>query len=434
MTKLTPLCLTAILALACALPAAAQKADAPKAQSRTSSLAAAEWDFLKAAGQDKEEDVLELALPQLEDWLARNPENPNAGEAQFLKAVLHHRLGDYKFALIDLLKYFQVYPQGASLEDAKKLFIEIVVTKADKKNRHIIEEAALPPAPASAATDVNVAYLLETFSASQAGEAYYEPLAAEFRAFFNRFPDFSRSDSLRLALADLHRKKGKYLAARLDCEKTIRLYPSSALLARAKMSLAGLLADNLKDYDKAIEAYRDIAASFPGADEAWAAYSRLPALAERQKKYELAVEVHEKIIELYPDRPETLNSYKAEARLLREDLKKFTEAVAVLNRLADKYKGESVKCIDALLLAAEIYRKDLKDAEGEVKMYDRIAAEYEADPQAPKALYAAGDVYSKAKDGEKAREYYQKILEKYPDNPLSKKAEGRVASIISGKF
>ena len=67
-------------------------------------------------------------------------------------------------------------------------------------------------------------------------------------------------------------------------------------------------------------------------------------------------------------------------------------------------------------------------------MYDRIAAEYEADPQAPKALYAAGDVYSKAKDGEKAREYYQKILEKYPDNPLSKKAEGRVAAIISGKF
>lgn len=431
MTKLTTICLTAGLGLACALPSAAQKADAPKAPSRPASLAAAEWDFLKTAGQDKEEDVLELALPQLEDWLVRNPENPNAGEAQFLKAVLHHKLGDHKFALIGLLKYFQVHPQGASLEDAKKLFTEIIVTKADKKLRPALEEAAALPEGRDAAA--NVSSLLEKLSA-QAGEAYYEPLTAEFRAFFNRYPDFPKSDSLRLALADLHRKKGKYLAARLDCEKTIRLYPSSALLAAAKMSLAGLLADNLKDYDKAIEAYRDIAAAFPGSEEAWTAYGRLPALAERQKKYELAVEIHEKIIELYPDRPEALNSYKAGARLLREDLKKFPEAVAVLNRLADKYKGESVKCIDALLLAAEIYRKDLKDAEGEVKMYDRIAAEYEADPQAPKALYAAGDVYSKAKDGEKAREYYQKILEKYPDNPLSKKAEGRVASIISGKF
>ncbi|MDP2865042.1 MAG: tetratricopeptide repeat protein [Elusimicrobiota bacterium] len=431
MTKLTPLCLTAILALACALPSAAQKVDAPRTQSKPAPLAAAEWDFLKAAGQDKDKDVLELALPQLEDWQARNPENPNAGEAQFLKAVLHYKLGDYKFALTDLLRYFQVYPQDASLEDAKKLFTEIVVTKADKKLRPALEEAAALPEARDAA--VNVSSMLEKFSA-QAGEAYYEPLTAEFRAFFNRYPDFSKSDSLRLALADLHQKKGKYLAARLDCEKTIQLYPSSALLARAKISLAGLLADNLKDYDKAIEAYRDIAASFPGADEAWSAYSRLPALAERQKKYELAVEIHEKIIELYPDKTEALNSYKAGARVLREDLKKFPEAVAVLNRLADKYKGESVKCVDALLLAAEIYRKDLKDAEGEVKMYDRIAAEYEADPQAPKALYAAGDVYGKAKDGEKAREYYQKILEKYPDNPLSKKAEGRVAAIISGKY
>jgi len=432
MTKLTPLCLTTILALACALPSAAA---APKTASvSASALADAEWDFLKTAAQDKDKDVLELALPQLEDWLARNPGHFKAEEAQFLKAGLHFKLGDYKFALVDLLKYFQAYPRGASLEDAKKLFIEIEVTKADKKTRPALDEAALPPAPASPAADVNVAYLLETFSASEAGEVYYEPLAAEFRAFFNRFPDYPGNDSLRLALADLHRKKGKYLAARLDCEKMIQLYPSSALLARAKMSLAGLLADNLKDYDKAIDAYRDIAASFPGADEAWAAYSRLPALAERQKKYELAVEIYEKIIELYPDKTEVLNSYKAEARLLREDLRKFPEAAAVLNRLADKYKGESVKCIDALLLAAEIYRKDLKDTEGEVKMYDRIAAEYEAAILAPKALYAAGDVYSKAKDSEKAREYYQKILEKYPDNPLSKKAEGRVASIISGKF
>ncbi len=431
MTKPTPLCLTAILALACALPSAAQKANAPKAPSKAASSAAAEWDFLKAAAQDKEEGVLELALPQLEDWLARNPENPNAGEAQFLKAVLHHKLGDYKFALIGLLKYFQVYPQGVSLEDARKLFTGIVAAKADKKHRPALEDAAVLPEARDAA--VNVSSLLEKLSA-QAGEAYYEPLTAEFRAFFNRFPDFAKSDLLRLALADLHRKKGKYLAARLDCEKMIQLYPSSALLARAKLSLAGLLADNLKEYDKAIEAYRDIAASFPGADEAWAAYSRLPALAERQSKYELAVEIYGKIIELYPDKPEALNSYKAEARVLRENLKKFPEAVAVLNRLADKYKGESVKCIDALLLAAEIYRKDLKDAEGEVKMYDRIAAEYEADPQAPRALSAAGEVYSKVKDGEKAREYYQKILDKYPDNPLAKKAEGRISSIISGKF
>ncbi|MDD5208865.1 MAG: tetratricopeptide repeat protein [Elusimicrobiales bacterium] len=434
MTKLKPLFLTAVLTFACGLPSAAQKAEAPKAAAPAArgpsvQLAEAEWNFLKAAGQDKNEDVLELALPQLEDWLARNPTNSNAPEAQLLKANLHQKLGDYKAAQVDLLRYFHAYPQGSTLEEAKKLFNEILGKKADKKTRPALEEAALIPETTEA--DENVSSMLEKFSA-QVGEVYYEPLTAEFRAFFNRFPNYSKNDSLLLSLADLHQKKSKSLAARLDYEKMIQLYPSSSLLPQAKRSLGGILADNLREYDKAIEVYQDIAASFPGSEEAWAAYGRLPALAEKQKKYDLAVEVYEKIIQLYPDRDEAYNSYKAEARVLREELKKFPEAVAVLNRIADKYKD--AKAIEALLLAAEVYRKDLKDPEGEVKMYDRIAAEYEADPQAPKALFAAGDVYSKAKDAEKAREYYQKILEKYPDNPLSKKAESRVSAIISGKI
>lgn len=424
MTKVNTAVLTAVLALACALPSAAQKSDA--SQSSAALLIETEWNFLKAAGQGREKDVLELALPQLEDWLVRNPENYNSAEAQLLKANLHMKLGDHKFALIDLLKHFQAYPQAASSEEARKLFADIREKKADKKTKPALEEAS--QAPEKPGADLNIASILEKLSA-QAGEAYYEPLTAEFRAFFNRFQTYAGNDGLRLALGDLHQKKGEYLAARLGYEKMIQMHPFSPLLPRAKRSLGGVLADNLKQYDKAIEVYQDVAASFPGNDEAWTAYTRLPALAERQKKYDLAVEIYEKIIELYPDRGEAYNSYKAEARVLREDLKKFPEAVAVLNRLADKYKGENAKAIEALLLAAEIYRKDIKDAEGEVKMYDRIVAEYETDPQAPKALYASGEVYEKAKDTEKAKEYYLKIGGKYPDNPLAKKAENRLTAI-----
>ncbi len=421
--------LTAVLALACALPSAAQKAgrdkaDAPRASA--TALADSQWEFLKTAGQDKEKDVLELVLPQLEDWLARNPEDHNSAEAQLLKADLHYKLGDYKFALVDLLQFFQAYPQDLLLTDAQKLFTEIIVKKGDKKTRPLLEEAAT--APETAAADLNISSMLEKFSA-RAGEAYYEPLTAEFRAFFNRFPAYSGNDSLRLALADLHREKGKYLAAELGYEEMIQMYPSSPLLARAKSTLAGVLADNLKSYDKAIDVYGGIAASFPGTDEALAAYNRLPALAERQKKFDLAVQTYEKIIELYPDRSEAYNSYKEEARVLRKELKNFPEAVSVLNRLADKYKGDSGKSVEALLLAAEIYRKDIKDTEGEVKMYDRIAAEYENDPQAPRSLYAAGEIYEKAKDKDKAGEYYRKITEKYGADPLAKKARNRLEAL-----
>ena len=116
--------------------------------------------------------------------------------------------------------------------------------------------------------------------------------------------------------------------------------------------------------------------------------------------------------------------------MLREEMDKPGDAVAVLGRLADKYKGP--KAIEALLLAAEIYRKDLKDSAGEVKMYDRIAAEYPADPQAPKALYAAGEVFEKNLAQEKAGEYYGRVIANYADNSMAKKAQKRIDA-MNGK-
>jgi len=393
-----------------------------------SPLAAAELDFLIAAGQDKDKDVAKAVLPQLEDWLAQNPSDPAAHKALLLKAELNSRLGEDEYAMVDLLKYFRIYPEAPSFDRAKGLF-DALSKKADKKLKPALEQLLVPPA--SPAIEFDLSSLLEGVAA-RAGEVYYEPLTSEFRAFFRRFPGYSRNDAVRLSLAALHTLNGRHLAARLEYEKMIKMYPGSPLLAAAKQSLGVVLADNLREYDDAIEVFMDVAASFPGTDEAWAAYGRLPALAEKQKKYDLAVELHEKIIALYPDRPEVYDSYVGAARLLREKLKKYTEAVAVLNRLADKYKDG--RAIEALLLASDIYRKDLKDTAGEIKMYDRISSEYEKDPAAPKALYAAGEIYYKVKDADNARKYFDKVLMLYPEDPLSRKATSKVADIVAGKI
>lgn len=386
----------------------------------------AEWEFLKVKGADKDEDVQALMLPQLADWLARNPDDEYAGEALLLKAQLHLKLGDYKYALVDLLRHQREFPQSSSAAAAAGLFTETLEKKADKKSLAQLSGIAKIREPGEKAD--KLAALLE-ITAERAGEAFYEPLTSEFREFFNRFPLYAKSDELRLALADLHFKKEEYLPAELAYEKMIQLSAGSSLLARAKNSLGQVLSDHLKEYDAAIGVYQDIAASYPGTGEAWTAYGRLPKLAEKQKKYPLAVDTYEKIISLYPDKLEAYGAFQSEARVLREELSKPAEAAAVLNRLADKYNGE--KAIEALFLAAEIARKDIKDPALEIKNYDRIVAEYPADPQAPKALFAAAGVYEKT-NLDKTREYYAKVIEKYADNPLAKKAQKRLDA-LNGK-
>ena len=89
------------------------------------------------------------------------------------------------------------------------------------------------------------------------------------------------------------------------------------------------------------------------------------------------------------------------------------------------------KAVEAVYLAAKIAKKDMKDLQTEIKMYDRIAAEYPQDPQAPKAMFAAAEAYENAKDFDKAKEYYGKISDQYSQDPLAAKAQKRVNAIIN---
>ena len=429
-----------IMVLAGALPVSAQQgtsgteAAAPPAAAAVPVIKpslpaggmAAEWEFLKTRGKDKDEDVAAIVLPELSDWLKLYPDSEYAAEAQLLKAEIHLKLGDYRSAIVDLLKHTQEYPDSGSNASAVKLLGETLDKKMDKKTRPVLSEAG--KAPEAGGKAERLAALLKKL-AERAGGELYEPVAGELREFSGRFPSYAGRDELYLALGDLHFKKEEYLRARLAYEKLITLYPDSRLLVKAKRSLGDVLANNLKDYDGAISVYQDVAANYPGTEEAWAAYGQLAKLSERQKRYGLAVDVHEKIIALYPEKAAAYDSFQAEARILRDELSKPAEAAAVLGRLADKYKGE--KAIEALYLAAKIAKKDLKDLEAEIKMYGRISTEYPNDKEAPKALFASAEAYEAAQNFEQARAYYGKVSEKYPEDSLSAKAQKRLNAIIN---
>ncbi len=382
----------------------------------------AEWEFFLNNSSDKSEEILQMLLEGIDDWLARNPD----GAGQYIRAGLRYRLGDHKGALIDLVHHFYEFPAGGSSEEAKKLFQEILDKKADKKAKPgLLELAKAVPAGDTA----DRLYAMLDLLPVKAGAAFYEPIMEEYRAFLNRYPGRPGNDKVAMDAADMHLNMKEYLKARFGYEKVIAVYPGSPRVPRAKLFLAVILADNLKEYDRALKVFRDITRTLPGTDQAKAAYARLPELAEKRDQHQLAVEVYEEIIRLYPDTPEAHKAYLAAARVQREELDKFPEAVAVLSRLADAYKDS--RGAEALMLAAEIHRKDLKDQEGEIKIYDRLAADFPRDPLAPKALLAAGEIFEKSKNFEKARAYYSAVTEKYQEDPLAKKAQKRLDGLLA---
>ncbi|HOW89485.1 MAG TPA: hypothetical protein PL037_04315, partial [Elusimicrobiales bacterium] len=134
-----------VMCISAASGVSAQEAGAPEgaaAPAVQTISADAEWAYLKKCGEDKDDEVAEAVLPDIETWLAAHPDAADAPEAQLLKARIHLRLGDYRAAIVDLLKHLQEYPEAVSGPSARKLFTETVGKKLDEKNAKILNEIA----------------------------------------------------------------------------------------------------------------------------------------------------------------------------------------------------------------------------------------------------------------------------------------------------
>jgi len=88
----------------------------------------AEWEFFKANSEDKDDDVAEAVLPQLSQWLKTYPEGKYSDEAILLKAELQLRLGDYRSAVVTLIRHTQEYPDS-KLGDAARQQLGITIDK-----------------------------------------------------------------------------------------------------------------------------------------------------------------------------------------------------------------------------------------------------------------------------------------------------------------
>jgi len=390
----------------------------------------AEWAFVKSASEDADAAVQDSASDDLRLFVRRHPDAPQAPEALALLAAVRQKKGDWQSAAAALLRAMHEYPESKGALRAKSSYLELVDKKASRKQRQALNDLAFAPDAADKADRLSA---LWSRAADTAPDALYEPVAVEIRDFFVRFPDHKDNDKLQAALARLHAANDKPAAAVLAWRKLLALYPESALRPQAQKSVGDLYADALRDPKKAIDAYQDLIANYPQAPEVLGALDSSARLFEdKLRQYDLAVEMDEKIVKLFPKTAGSLKALKAIARLQRERLSKPDESIKTLLRLSAMHGGQDG--VDALLLAADVARRDLKDYNREAQLRVQVSADYAAAKEAPQALYDAAGVYEDdAKDGAKALELYHEVANKYPSHKLAKKASDRAAKLSAGK-
>lgn len=389
----------------------------------------AEWAFVKSIAEDSDSAVQEAAVENLRLFARRYPESAQAPEACFLLAGLRAKR-DWQASAVALLHAIYEYP-GSSVElRAKSTYLELVSNKASRHLRPILNDFVNGNDAADKSDRLSEIWRKV---AEKAPDAFYEPAAEEIRDFFVRFPEHKDNDKLQAALARLHAANDKPAAAVVSWRKLLALYPGSELRAKAQLSIGDLYADPLRDPKKAIDAYQDLIAQYPQSPEVLPALESSARLFEdKLKQYDLAVQMDEQIVKTFPKTAASLKALKSIARLQRDRLSKPDEAIKTLQRLSTMHGGQDG--VDALLLAATIARRDLKDYSREAALRHQVADDYAAVKEAPEALYDAAGVYEDdVKDLPKAIATYKEAGTKYPTDKYGKKGAARAEKLAAVK-
>jgi tetratricopeptide (TPR) repeat protein len=385
-----------------------------------------DFAFAKAAAEDSDSNVQEAAIEELGLFARRYPDAPQVPEALFLRASLQQKKGDWQPAMAALLRLIHENA-GSKIElRAKSAYLELVDKKGSRRQRPALNALVAVPDLASKGDRLSAVWQK---LADTAPDAIYEPAADEIRSVFARFPDLKDGDKLQAALARLHAANNKPAASMLSWRKLLALYPESAQRSAAQMTIGDLYSDALRDPKKAIDAYQELVEKYPKAPEVQAALENSARLFDdKLRQYGLAVEMHEKVVKLFPKTPASLKALRSIAKLQRDRLGSPGDAMKTLARLSSMHGGQ--EGVDALLQAADIARRDLKDFSRQAEYLRKVSDDYASAQEAPQALYDAAGVYEDSlKDNAKAVELYKEVASKFPSHKLAKRSSDRVAKL-----
>jgi len=388
-----------------------------------------EWNYFKGQAETTDKEMMTTLLNELDAWLITYADEDTGDDALLLKADLQTRLGDTKGAIVTFMRHVYEYPNSdLSFTLISKLsrMIDKNISSKLKPALEKVRQGSKKTTKAERMAD----FLIQM--SDGALDYFYEPMIQEFEAFFSKYPEYGRTDEVVLALGKFNASHAFYQSAVFQFNEIAAVYPDSPLKAQAKVLAASVYENNLRQYDKAMALFQSIVNDFPNSDAARASYVRIAQLAEKQSQYTLAVEAYRTLITKYPNTEDAYTAFINEAELLRQKMEDPTGAVTVLAQAADMFKGNADKSVKALTLAASIAAKDKKDYELQIKMLDRLVAEYPDAEPSPQALFDSASISAEyLKDPDRAALKYQQLIDRYPGNSLVKKAEKAIKKLSS---
>lgn len=210
--------------------------------------------------------------------------------------------------------------------------------------------------------------------------------------------------------------------------------------------LFGNYAQELKQYDDAINHYRELIIKWPDNVYAPKAQYKVAQCYEKSNEFKKACEEYVKLAYTYPDSPLIADAIIRIGKYFF-DLKEYIQAYNVLSRLEKKFPHHplvervTLKSLFALSLDAQSYPEEQKELLAiRQKKYQTAAAKYsEFLDKYPKsklkdqAYYWGGDAYMKSENFEKAYVMFKTLTLNFPESKWAAYARGQLTAPVFSK-
>jgi len=282
---------------------------------------------------------------------------------------------------------------------------------------------AYPPHPQSAAAGYAAVYAyreqLKVVDKEQRDAVKHDTVASSLK-FADAFPQHEHAAAVLGAAADDQYEMKDYHAAVATAQRVIQTYPGAeAAIRRSAWIVVAHGSFDLAEYPQAEQAYAQVLAATPEADESRAGFvDNLAASIYKQgeqanaaQDYRAAADHFLRIRSAAPTstiRPTA--EYDAGAALLR--LQDWAAAVSVLEAFRNNYPKHEMH-LEATKQIAHAYRESGQSSRA-AEEYERLASESGDEVLRRESLLVAGDLYVQSKVPQRALEAYGRYVKEFP--------------------
>ncbi len=171
--------------------------------------------------------------------------------------------------------------------------------------------------------------------------------------------------------------------------------------------------------------YNQVLQTYPDSNETGIVYKHLAILEENERNYDAALSYYDKAIRTLGSSPAAFEAYTGKADVYKKR-KDFDSAYRELQQASMAFAGDEQRRTQALLEAAQIARRNLRDDIKYTQSLEKILVTAPNNPRNDEIMYELGQAYERQNRTAQAAEMYRKLVLRHPDGKYAARAQGRI--------